>query len=72
MKINSDKLRALAAMSDTELWAEIGRMAQGFGQRLPREVPPHEDMEKIRAALSGAQINLADAMALLRARGGQK
>lgn len=73
MKLNSDKLRALAALSDEELWGEIGKMAQNFGQRIPKDVPSHSDMERIRAALCGAQINLSDAMQILRAqRGGGK
>lgn len=70
MKINSEKLRALAALSDDALWREIRKMAENFGQKIPERTPPHEDMERIRAALSGTQINIADAMQMLRARGG--
>lgn len=70
MKINSEKLRALAALSDDALWCEIRKMAANFGQKIPERTPSHEDMERIRAALSGTQINIADAMQMLRARGG--
>ncbi len=70
MKINSEKLRALAALSDCELWAEIQKMAAHFGQKIPSQVPPHEDLERIRAALCGTQLNLSDAMQILRTKRG--
>ncbi len=73
MKINSEKLRALAALPDRELWCEICKMASHFGQKIPEKTPPHEDLERIRAALCGAQLNLSDAMQILNAqRGGKK
>lgn len=70
MKINSEKIRELAALSDSALWAEIRRMAQNFGQTIPEKVPPHTDMERIRAALTGTQLNLSDAMQILRTKRG--
>lgn len=70
MRINSDKLRELCALSDDALWGEICKMAQNFGQTLPSTTPPHTDMERIRAALCGTQINVSDALQLLRARKG--
>lgn len=72
MKINSEKLRELSALSDDALWGEICKMARNFGQTLPSATPSHTDMERIRAALCGTQINMSDAMQLLRAkRGGE-
>ncbi|MBQ7387265.1 MAG: hypothetical protein IJW03_03765 [Clostridia bacterium] len=70
MKINSEKLRELAALPDNELWREIRKMAEHFGQKIPEKTPPHSDMERIRAALCGTQLNLADAMQILRAKRG--
>jgi hypothetical protein len=70
MKINSEKLRELAALSDSELWGEIRKMAQCFGQTIPERTPPHTEMERIRSALTGAQLNLSDAMQILRAKRG--
>jgi hypothetical protein len=70
MKINSEKLRELAALSDSELWGEIRKMAQYFGQTIPERTPPHTEMERIRSALTGAQLNLSDAMQILRAKRG--
>jgi hypothetical protein len=70
MKINSEKLRELAALSDSELWGEIRKMAQSFGQTIPERTPAHTEMERIRAALTGTQLNLSDAMQILRAKRG--
>ena len=70
MKINSDKLRELAALSDCELWGEIRKMAQSFGQSVPEKTPSHTDMERIRGALTGTQLSLSDAMQILRAKKG--
>jgi hypothetical protein len=68
MKINSEKMRELAALSDSALWGEIRKMAQNFGQTIPEQVPPHTDMERIRSALTGTQLNLSDAMQILRTK----
>lgn len=72
MRINSEKLKELAALSDEALWGEICKMGKNFGQSLPSTTPSHTDMERIRAALCGTQINVSDALELLRARRGEK
>ena len=66
MKIDKDKLRALSEKGDEELWREIQRIAGEHGYKLPVSAPKHEDMERIRGALSGAEkISLGDAARIM-------
>ena len=62
MKIQMEKLRALAALPDDALWREARRMASGFGFALSETVPPHEDLERLRDMVrTGERIRLSDA-----------
>ena len=74
MKINRTEIMRLAALPDDLLWAEIVRIASGYGIALPTSVPPHSEMEKLREAVTGSKINMGDAMRLLNTyrRGSQK
>ena len=54
MKLNKEKLQALAALDDKKLWQEITSAAQKFGYTLPEKVPEAKDMAKIRAAMEQA------------------
>ena len=51
MKIDKDKLNALAALPDEELWKTVRGIAKSHGFNLPEEAPPHAEMEKMRAAV---------------------
>ncbi len=67
MKINKEEMKKLAAKSDTELWAEIQAIAKSHGYTLPTNQPRHEDIEKIRRALSGVEkISLSDAARIMK------
>lgn len=65
MRFDKEKLDALAALPDDKLWAEVVRIADGFGYSLPKETPPHSDLEKMRNAVKSEKINVADAMRLV-------
>ncbi|MBE6532374.1 MAG: hypothetical protein E7676_02555 [Ruminococcaceae bacterium] len=65
MRIDKAQLEAIAAMPDDKLWATVVSMARGYGFSLPDKTPPHEDLEKLRAAVSADKINVSDAMRLL-------
>ena len=54
MKLNKEKLQALAALDDKKLWQEITSAAQKFGYTLPEKAPEAKDMAKIRAAMEQA------------------
>ena len=66
MKINKEKLEALASLDDDSLWKEIRTTAQKFGYTLPTEVPARSNMEKIREAmLSAEKLSAMDVARLL-------
>ncbi len=66
MKINKEELRKLSEKPDAELWREILSIASSHGYKLPEAAPKHEDLEKIRRALSGTEkISLADAAKIM-------
>lgn len=65
MRFDKEKLEALAALPDDKLWSEVVRIAAGFGYSLPKETPPHAELEKMRSAARADKINVADAMRLV-------
>ena len=67
MKINREKILELAAKPDAELWCEIVKIAGAHGIRLPDKSPSHEELEALRAAVTGAKINVGDALRLIDA-----
>ena len=66
MKFNKEKLDALVALPDDELWREIVRMAKGYGFTLPEKTPEHSELEKLRGAANGSKINAAEALGMLK------
>ena len=58
MRIDREKIAALAAMPDDKLWGEIVSMAAGLGFKLPAKTPPPSDIQK---------INIGEAMRVLKA-----
>ena len=72
MKINKEKIEALCAMPDEELWREVQKIARGYGFKLPDRVPSKEDMQKMRNAVSGTKINLGDALKIINSYKGDK
>lgn len=65
MRFDKARLEALVAMPDDRLWAEIIKIADGFGYALPRQTPPHEELEKMRDAARSQRINVAEALKLV-------
>ena len=65
MRFDREKLEALAALPDDQLWAEVVRIAESYGYSLPQKTPSHEDLEKMRAAARSERINLSEAMRLI-------
>lgn len=65
MRFDREKLEALASMPDEKLWAEVVRIADSFGYSLPRETPPHSELEKMRSAARAEKINVAEALRLV-------
>ena len=66
MKIDREKISAMCALPDDELWAQIVRIAAEHGFELPKTPPKHEDMEKLRAAANGStRVNLSAALRII-------
>lgn len=72
MKINREKIEALCAMPDDELWREVQKIASGYGFKLPDKVPSKEDMQKMRNAVCGTKINLTEALKIINNYRGEK
>ncbi len=67
MKIDKEKLRALANKSDAELWDTINKIAAKHGYDLPKSAPGKAEMDKIRAIMgSPDKFNMRDAMRLMQ------
>lgn len=66
MKLDRDKLNAMVALPDDELWKSIVEIGKSHGFTLPNKTPPHDEMEKLRdLARDGARLNLANAIKIL-------
>nr|MBQ8890723.1 hypothetical protein [Clostridia bacterium] len=66
MKIDKEKLAAIVALPDEELWRMIREVAASHGFKLPENAPAHTEMEKIRNAVShGASPNITEALRVI-------
>ncbi len=66
MNLNREKLKELTKMPDNELWAFIVNLAAKNGIALPKQTPPHSEMDKIRnIASADGRINTLEAARLL-------
>lgn len=65
MRFDKARLEALAALPDDKLWAEIVKIADGFGYALPKQTPPHADLEKMRNAVKTEKINVSEALRIV-------
>ena len=66
MKVNKEQMKRLAEKSDKELWEEIIAIAKRHGYTLSEKPPSHEDIERIRRALLGAEkISLSEATKIM-------
>ena len=74
MKIDKEKLAALAALPDDALWKEIRKIAGENKISLPEATPKKEEMAKIRSLLLNSdKINMFSAMKFINElkRGGK-
>ena len=66
MRVDKEKLNALVALPDGELWCEVRKIAKSYGFTLPEKTPCESDMQKLRGAVTGSgKINLGDAVKIL-------
>lgn len=74
MRIDKEKLMALISLPDHELWETVCKIGESHGFKLPKNPPPHAELEKLRRAVSdGKKPNLNEAIRLINNyRKGQK
>lgn len=66
MKIDKEKINALAALNDDALWTEIKTIAAQHGFKLPDATPSHDQLQKLRATVCDTdKINLAGAIKII-------
>ena len=66
MKIDKEKIEAMCALPDRELWAQIVKIGAEHGFALPKEPPKQDDMAKLRAAVvGGSKMNLSAALKII-------
>ena len=65
MKLNQDMVKRLCGLDDGALWAEIRKIAGGYGLKLPDKTPTKAELRKVREALNLGEIRTADAMRLV-------
>ena len=76
MKLDKEKLKSFADLSDDEMWERIVCTAKEHGYKLTLTRPSHTELERIRGILRGEErIGLGEAMRLVntyKAKGGKK
>lgn len=66
MSFDQNALNELLRRSDEELWQMVLTIAALRGISLPKNPPPHEDFQKLRAALGSANgTNVSDALEII-------
>ena len=66
MKIDKEKLSALAALPDEELWATLTAIAKKNGINMPTRSPSHEELEKLRKAIENPdKLNALNALRII-------
>ncbi len=66
MKFDKSKLDELVKMSDKELWDQIVTIGASYGFRMPKDPPPHEQMEALRSTVTAdKKPNVSEALRIL-------
>lgn len=66
MRIDKEKIKALCALPDEELWAQIVSIGREHGFTLPKAVPSQSEMKSLRDAVNGGtRLNLGGALKII-------
>ena len=65
LKLDKEKLERMMSMTDDELWSEIRVICERVRISVPKETPPHEKLEQLRAIARGGKISFSEAMRML-------
>ena len=65
-KLDKEELKGFAALDDNALWGSIRALASEHGFTLKETPASHEELERVRAILLGAEkINMREAIKLI-------
>lgn len=63
MRFDKQKLAALAALPDAELWAQIVQLGKEHGISIPPTPPPHAELERLRGVIGDPdKMRMSDAI----------
>ncbi len=66
MKLDKEKLKKLAELSDEELWQELSSLAKGYGISLRDRIPTHDELVRVRKIFLGEEkISMREGMKLV-------
>lgn len=66
MRFDKEKLEAMLALPDEELWKTVVAIGKAHGFTLPEKSPPHDELDKLRKiAKDGSKMNVGAAMKIL-------
>lgn len=66
MRIDKEKLKAIAKLPDDLLWEEVKRTAEKHKLKIPDAKPPKEDLDRLRSILENSdKLTLPAAMKLI-------
>ena len=68
VKINKEMILQISNMEDRELWRTVTGIAAGYGIKLNQEMPPKEEINRLRELLrSSDRLSLSDALRIIAA-----
>ena len=68
VKINKEMILQISNMEDKELWRTVTGIAAGYGIKLNQEMPPKEEINRLRELLrSSDRLSLSDALRIIAA-----
>lgn len=66
MRIDKEKIKALCALPDDQLWAQIVSIGAEHGFSLPAATPSRSDMQKLRDSVNGGtRLNVGAALKII-------
>ena len=66
VKINKEMILQISNMEDRELWRTVTGIAAGYGIKLNNEMPPKEELNRLRELLRASdRLSLSDALRII-------
>ena len=66
VKINKEMIIQISNMEDRELWRTVTGIAAGYGIKLNNEMPPKEELNRLRELLRASdRLSISDALRII-------